>query len=75
MHCQAFKWRIYGNFTVFSPFLGIVFIFSPRNAQRRQDFSCRQFVVGLPHREAVKPPLLVPVFRDRLLDVWELFVR
>ena len=40
---------------------------APRNAKRRQDFSCRQFVVGLPHREAVKPPLLVPVLRDRLL--------
>ena len=45
--------------------LGEVFIF-PRNAKRRQDFSCRQFVVGLPCREAVKPPLFVPVFRDRL---------
>ena len=32
----------------------------PRNAKRRQDFSCRQCVVGLPFREAVKPPLLVP---------------
>lgn len=39
----------------------------PRNAKRRQDFSCRQCVVGLPFREAVKPPLLVPVLRNRLL--------
>lgn len=39
----------------------------PRNAKRRQDFSCRQSVVGLPFREAVKPPLFVPVLRDRLL--------
>ena len=39
----------------------------PRNAKRRQDFSCRQFVVGSAFREAVKPPLFVPVFRDLLL--------
>ena len=38
----------------------------PGNAKRLQDFSCRQFVVGLPFRESVKPPLFVPVFRDRL---------
>ena len=30
---------------------------------------------GLPFRESVKPPLFVPVFRDRRLDVWEFFVR
>ncbi|MBQ6595982.1 MAG: hypothetical protein IJH79_00380 [Lentisphaeria bacterium] len=47
----------------------------PRNAKRRQDFSCRQFVVGSAFREAVKPPLFVPVFRDRRLGVGEFLSR
>ena len=40
----------------------------PGNAKRRQDFSCRQFVADLPLREAVKPPILVPVFGERVPD-------
>ncbi len=37
------------------------------NANWRQDFSYRQFVVVLPFRETEKPPLFVPVFRNMTL--------
>jgi len=35
--------------------------------------AARRFPLS-PRWEAVKPPLFVPVFRDRLLDVWEFFI-
>jgi len=40
----------------------------PRKRIRRRDFSCAKRFPLSPCRESVKPPLLVPVFRDRLLS-------
>ena len=55
-----------GNISTFGEYPGLLCgQLPPRKCRRRQDFSCRQFVVEFPLREAVKPPLFVPVFRNR----------